>query len=378
MREPALARSPPSARRASPRSSACARVPAGRCGRGCAGRAGGCEQAHGWRLGRRRPAPGGELRGDGSAGRRWLRRSGRSERHGRRLGARGDRCARAAGADPRAGQRADHGRRLRRPARRAARARRSRRACRARRLLRPDWRRRATSAARSSRAISACATTTLVAEQALDLYPTGRDHPRGGRALLCCAARRGRLGAVGAASGLRASRCPDYDAAQLEVLRIAVVEGRHALRVGRHDRQHRRRPRARRLRLLGLRLARLQGLGAAMGARDPRPHRRPAGRRDPKSASASACATWRPATCCSSAPPAFTRRSRRSNVIHEGIALGDQWAINSSGQGVEVVPLTCGWLHQASPGRGGCCIAAPRRCDLLVQKPVRSSSCARL
>ena len=31
-------------------------------------------------------------------------------------------------------------------------------------------------------------------------------------------------------------------------------------------------------------------------------------------------------------------------MIHEGIALSDEWAIHSSGQGVYVLPLTSGWL----------------------------------
>jgi cell wall-associated NlpC family hydrolase len=43
----------------------------------------------------------------------------------------------------------------------------------------------------------------------------------------------------------------------------------------------------------------------------------------------------------------FNSTATASNVIHEGIALSDEWAINSSGQGVYVLPLTSGWLHES-------------------------------
>jgi cell wall-associated NlpC family hydrolase len=33
-----------------------------------------------------------------------------------------------------------------------------------------------------------------------------------------------------------------------------------------------------------------------------------------------------------------------SNIIHEGIYLGDNWVIHSSGQGVYVLPLSGSWL----------------------------------
>jgi cell wall-associated NlpC family hydrolase len=42
----------------------------------------------------------------------------------------------------------------------------------------------------------------------------------------------------------------------------------------------------------------------------------------------------------------FNSKATESNVIHEGIALSDEWAIHSSGQGVYVLPLTSGWLEQ--------------------------------
>lgn len=43
----------------------------------------------------------------------------------------------------------------------------------------------------------------------------------------------------------------------------------------------------------------------------------------------------------------FNAKATASNVIHEAIALSDQWAINSSGQGVYVLPLTSGWLAES-------------------------------
>ncbi len=43
----------------------------------------------------------------------------------------------------------------------------------------------------------------------------------------------------------------------------------------------------------------------------------------------------------------FNAKATEANVVHEGIALGDGWAINSSAQGVYVLPLTEGWLHES-------------------------------
>jgi cell wall-associated NlpC family hydrolase len=43
----------------------------------------------------------------------------------------------------------------------------------------------------------------------------------------------------------------------------------------------------------------------------------------------------------------FDSTATASNVIHEGIALSDQWAIHSSAQGVYVLPLTSGWLAES-------------------------------
>jgi cell wall-associated NlpC family hydrolase len=40
----------------------------------------------------------------------------------------------------------------------------------------------------------------------------------------------------------------------------------------------------------------------------------------------------------------FNSRATAANVIHEGIYLGDNWVIHSSGQGVYVLPLRGGWL----------------------------------
>lgn len=43
----------------------------------------------------------------------------------------------------------------------------------------------------------------------------------------------------------------------------------------------------------------------------------------------------------------FNAVATNANVIHEALALGNGWAINSSGQGVYVLPLTEGWLHES-------------------------------
>ena len=43
----------------------------------------------------------------------------------------------------------------------------------------------------------------------------------------------------------------------------------------------------------------------------------------------------------------FNSRATQANVIHEGIALSDAWAIHSSGQGVYVLPLSSGWLAES-------------------------------
>jgi cell wall-associated NlpC family hydrolase len=43
----------------------------------------------------------------------------------------------------------------------------------------------------------------------------------------------------------------------------------------------------------------------------------------------------------------FNSTATESNVIHEGIALSNEWAIHSSGQGVYVLPLNSGWLHES-------------------------------
>jgi cell wall-associated NlpC family hydrolase len=43
----------------------------------------------------------------------------------------------------------------------------------------------------------------------------------------------------------------------------------------------------------------------------------------------------------------FDSKATESNVIHEAIALSDQWAIHSSDQGVYVLPLDSGWLAQS-------------------------------
>jgi cell wall-associated NlpC family hydrolase len=43
----------------------------------------------------------------------------------------------------------------------------------------------------------------------------------------------------------------------------------------------------------------------------------------------------------------FDSTATNANVIHEAIAMSSEWAINSSGQGVYVLPLTSGWLAES-------------------------------
>lgn len=43
----------------------------------------------------------------------------------------------------------------------------------------------------------------------------------------------------------------------------------------------------------------------------------------------------------------FNVTATEANVTHEAIALSDEWAINSSAQGVYVLPLTSGWLAES-------------------------------
>jgi cell wall-associated NlpC family hydrolase len=43
----------------------------------------------------------------------------------------------------------------------------------------------------------------------------------------------------------------------------------------------------------------------------------------------------------------FNSKATESNVIHEGLALGNGWVIHSSAQGVYVLPLTEGWLYES-------------------------------
>jgi cell wall-associated NlpC family hydrolase len=40
----------------------------------------------------------------------------------------------------------------------------------------------------------------------------------------------------------------------------------------------------------------------------------------------------------------FNSTATEANVIHEGIYLGNNWAIHSSGQGVYIEPLKGSWL----------------------------------
>ncbi|HEV7943159.1 MAG TPA: NlpC/P60 family protein [Solirubrobacteraceae bacterium] len=43
----------------------------------------------------------------------------------------------------------------------------------------------------------------------------------------------------------------------------------------------------------------------------------------------------------------FNSTATEANVIHEALALGNGWAINSSGQGVYMLPLDEGWLYES-------------------------------
>lgn len=52
----------------------------------------------------------------------------------------------------------------------------------------------------------------------------------------------------------------------------------------------------------------------------------------------------RPADILFFGSAAFTARATESNVDQAGIYLGNNWVINSSGQGVYVLPLAGSWL----------------------------------
>lgn len=42
----------------------------------------------------------------------------------------------------------------------------------------------------------------------------------------------------------------------------------------------------------------------------------------------------------------FRSTATEANIVHEGLALGGGWVIHASDQGVYVLPLTSGWLHE--------------------------------
>jgi hypothetical protein len=44
-------------------------------------------------------------------------------------------------------------------------------------------------------------------------------------------------------------------------------------------------------------------------------------------------------------PGRFWERATEARIVHEGIALSPDWAIHSSAEGVYVLPLFQGWLH---------------------------------
>jgi cell wall-associated NlpC family hydrolase len=53
----------------------------------------------------------------------------------------------------------------------------------------------------------------------------------------------------------------------------------------------------------------------------------------------------RPADLLFFGPGRFWQRATERRIVHEGIALSPDWAIHSSAQGVYVLPLFQGWLH---------------------------------
>ena len=106
-------------------------------------------------------------------------------------------------------------------------------------------------------------------------------------------------------------------------------------------------PGARRLRLLRLRVARVQALGPAGGSPHRRPHRRADGGGDPQVAQRVRLDGIRPGDLLFFGSAHFNARATEATVVHVGIALSEHWMIHSSSQGVYVSSLDDAWRRDA-------------------------------
>ena len=243
---------------------------------------------------------------------------------------------------------------LRRPARRAARPRRTTppatfRRRHARAGLQPAER---ASATVPSHASSACASTTRPPNDTPRALPERPDHARRGRLVVRARASVSTATQTDYARQVPrpASSYPPTRRRQQARAQSRGVEDRHALHLGRRDRRAPWSPPYGYQAHGGYDCSRLRpgasssSTGDPAGRSDRWPHRRCRWRARSRSSRAPAPGRDRgPATCCSSAARASGSGSPRSNITHVGIALGNGFMINSSGQGVTVAPLWEGW-----------------------------------
>ena len=182
------------------------------------------------------------------------------------------------------------------------------------------------------------------ADAAIDLFPTDPITRAEAAHSFAVVLRAGAWAVAGARSALRTFRLPRYDAAQREVLRIAVSKigmpyvwggttdnTADGLAHGGYD-------------CSGFvwRVYKVSGLswGSQIGGRTAAqqageiPKSRRIRMRDVA-----------PGDLLFFGSAHFHSTATEANIVHEGLALGDGWVIHSSGQGVYVLPLTSGWLH---------------------------------
>ena len=183
----------------------------------------------------------------------------------------------------------------------------------------------------------------------------GADHPRRGRVLARRVLDSRRLGGRARPRQLLA-----FQPARLRrrsthrALRVAVSKiGMPYVWGGETDGVASYGPGARRLRLLGLRLARLQALGRPAGARiGGRTAAQMAGE-IPKRERVR-LDDVRPGDLLFFGSASFNAKATEAGVDHVGIALSRDWMIHSSGQGVYVSRSTRAGGASASPGRAAC------------------------
>ena len=182
------------------------------------------------------------------------------------------------------------------------------------------------------------------ADAAIDLFPTDPITRAEAAHSFAVVLRDGGWAIAGARAALRSFQLPRYDAAQREVLRIAVSKigmpyvwggttdnTADGLAHGGYD-------------CSGFiwRVYKVSGLpwGRQIGGRTAA---KQAGE-IPKSARIRMRAVA-PGDLLFFGTAHFHSTATEANIVHEGLALGDGWVIHSSDQGVYVSPLKSGWLH---------------------------------